>query len=261
MRSAKALVLELLSVAPGHSASVGGLSRAAAVFGIADNNLRVTLARLKQSELIEAAGRGRYRLGPEARAVERQVRGWRDADRRLIRWKGGWIGVHTGGLARADRKAQRRRDRALRLNGFRELRPDLHVRPDNLRGGVGALRERLRALGLDALTFGVHGLGDDEARALSLWDAAALDAGYRRMHAALCEAEGRLARLSLPDAARMSFELGGDAIRLIVLDPMLPAPIVDAVQRSALVETLRRFDDAGRRIWTKLLREEVADAA
>lgn len=261
MRSAKALVLELLSAAPDNTASVGGLVRAAAVFGVADNNLRVTLARLKQADLIETAGRGRYRLGPEARAVERQVRGWRDADRRLVRWKGSWVGVHTGGLSRTDRKAQRRRERALRLNGFGELRPDLYLRPNNLRGGVAALRERLRELGLEAIVFRMSQLGDDEAQALSLWDARRLDEGYRCMHAALCSAHDQLGSLPLADAARLSFVVGGDAIRLIALDPMLPAPIVDADARAAFIEAMRRFDDEGRRIWSELLSEEVADAA
>ena len=46
-----------------------------------------------------------------------------------------------------------------------------------------------------------------------------------------------------------SFRLGGDVVRRIVLDPLLPAPIVDTEKRSALIETMRRYDVLGRRCW------------
>jgi len=45
--------------------------------------------------------------------------------------------------------------------------------------------------------------------------------------------------------------LGGDAIRRVVLDPLLPAPIVDMEARRAMVEITRRYDVAGRALWKR----------
>jgi hypothetical protein len=74
------------------------------------------------------------------------------------------------------------RDRALGLLGMRELDRGLHLRPDNLAGGVAAARERLFKLGLEPATavFVARDLDDArELRARALWDGAALNRGYR----------------------------------------------------------------------------------
>jgi phenylacetic acid degradation operon negative regulatory protein len=259
-RSTKAIVLDLLSAARGNSLGVKGLSRAAALFGISDNNLRVTLARLKQERMVEAAGRGRYRIGPEARAVSERVSAWRDADEAVKTWRGAWIGVHSSGLPRVDRGVTRRRDRALRLLGFRSLHPGLQVRPDNLRGSVASVRARLTSLGLEAETpvFRMTCLDPDtEALAFALWDTEALNERYRAMRIALEQARAGLPARDTSGmsdrVARDAFVLGGDAIRQIVLDPLLPSPIVDAQARGAFIEAMRRFDDEGRELWLAIL--------
>ena len=43
--------------------------------------------------------------------------------------------------------------------------------------------------------------------------------------------------------------MGGAAIRQIVLDPLLPEPIVVAKDRAALLDAMLRYDRIGRRIW------------
>lgn len=260
-RSTRTIVLELLSATDGGELGVRALSRAAALFGVSDNNLRVTLARLKQEGFVEAVDRGRYRLGPEARAVAERVGAWRQAHRAVKAWKGAWIGVHDAALPRVDRTATRRRDRALRLLGFRCLTQGLHLRPDNLRGSVSGVRERLVGLGLEpeAPVFRMTCLDEaTEALAFALWDTDALEASYRDMTQQLERAEGQLARED-DEVAREAFVLGGDAIRLIVLDPLLPSPIVDTEARAAFIEAMRRFDERGRKLWTRILRDAEAE--
>jgi phenylacetic acid degradation operon negative regulatory protein len=56
------------------------------------------------------------------------------------------------------------------------------------------------------------------------------------------------------------FTLGGQAIRLLAFDPLLPAPIVDEGQRRSLVEAMRRYDRAGRRTWRRFMQREGAPA-
>ena len=50
-----------------------------------------------------------------------------------------------------------------------------------------------------------------------------------------------------------SFLIGGEAIRRIVLDPLLPDAIVPTAERDALVRAMTAYDDIGRRCWASFL--------
>ncbi len=167
------------------------------------------------------------------------------------------MAVHSGALPRADRALLRRRDRALRLLGLRELEPDLFLRPDNLEGGVDAARSRLRSLGLDGgATVFLAGSFDAErdASTRALWDGPALSSGYARTRTGLERWLAQAPRLEPDVAARESFLMGDRAIRQLVFDPLLPEPLVDVEARRAFVDALRRFDSAGRAIWRAFYR-------
>lgn len=253
------LILNLLLGAGGEPLSARSAVASCALFGIRENSVRVALVRLAASGLVEAAGRGAYRLGPNAAQLAADVATWRDAGRRLRDWNGDWIAVHSGPLGRSDRKALRARDRALGLVGLRELDRGLYLRPDNLAGGVDAARERMFKLGLEpaAAVFVALGLdAEREQRARSLWDGAALDRGYRETRRRLDDWLVRADTLELDVAARESFLLGNDAIRQLVFDPLLPAPLVDADARHAFIDAVVRFDAAGQAIWNRF-REET----
>ncbi len=231
-----------------------------ALFGIRENSVRVALVRLAASGMIEPIERGQYRLGPKAQGLAGDISTWRDIELRVRDWDDGWIVVHVGALSRSDRPAVRARERALGLLGLRELDAGLFVRPDNLAGGVSAVRERLARLGLgpEAAMFVARELDGERAhRAAKLWDTKALDRGYRATRVLL---ESWLARwsagtpaLPIEAAARESFLLGNDAIRQLVFDPLLPAPLVDVDARRAFVDAVRRFDSVGHSIWRRFL--------
>jgi phenylacetic acid degradation operon negative regulatory protein len=157
--------------------------------------------------------------------------------------------------------ALRARDRALGLLGLRELDRGLHVRPDNLAGGVAAARRRLTRLGLES-DAAVFRAGDFDAgrerRARSLWDGKALARGYRKTGARLERWLANARRLDSEAAARESFLLGDEAIRQLVFDPLLPVPLVDEQARSAFVDVVIRFDAAGQAIWMDFLNDTPA---
>ncbi len=254
------LILTLLLGSGGTPLSARAAVASCALFGLRENTVRVALARLAAAGLIEAAGRGAYRLGPNAAQLAADVATWRSAGRRLRDWDGGWIAVHAGPLGRSDRVALRARDRALGLLGLRELDRGLHLRPDNLAGGVDAARERLFKLGLerDAAVFVAHAFDTSrEERARTLWDGAALDRGYLETSQRLDDWLACAETLEIDAAARESFLLGNDAIRQLVFDPLLPAPLVDADARHRFIETVVRFDAAGQSIWERF-REETS---
>ena len=256
MRPPKSVILDLLSAAPDGQVEVRGLVRAAQLFGITENNMRVALTRLRAAGMVESTSRGCYRVGPAAEAVNRQVASWKNAEDRVREWDGTWVAVHTGGLSRSQRRTVRRRMRALDLLGFRELSAGLNVRPENLVGGIDSVRTRLYALGLeaDAPVFRLDGLDEEmELRARALWDARTLMDSYRISRQELAEGTDRLGELPVEKAARESFVLGGKAIRQIVFDPLLPEPIVDRHLRSNFIQEAVRFVNRGREIWFDFL--------
>jgi phenylacetic acid degradation operon negative regulatory protein len=253
------LILNLLLGSGGEPLTARSAVASCALFGIRENSVRVTLVRLAAAGLVEAAGRGAYRLGPNAARLAADVATWRNAGQRVRDWDGGWIAVHAGPLGRSDRPALRVRDRALGLLGLRELDRGLYLRPDNLTGGVAAVRERLFRLGLEpeAAVFVARDFDTDrEARARALWDGEALNRGYRETRRRLEDWLAQADTLETEVAARESFLFGNDAIRQLVFDPLLPAPLVDVDARSRFIETVVRFDAAGQSIW-KRFREET----
>lgn len=260
------LILKFLLGAEGQSLSAREAVAACALFGIRENSVRVALVRLAAAGMIEAAGRGAYRLGANATELAEDVSTWRVAESRVGTWSGAWIAVYCGALGRSNRVALGQRDRALEMLGFRQLEHELFVRPDNLQGGVVAVRERLHKLGLD--TAATVFLATDfeperEARARSLWDGKALTRSYRKTREQLEKWLQRADTLEPDVAARESFLMGGAAIRQLVFDPLLPDPLVDSAERRAFAETVLRYDAAGHLIWRKLhiLSSTGADAA
>ncbi|OIQ65687.1 hypothetical protein GALL_527530 [mine drainage metagenome] len=155
-------------------------------------------------------------------------------------------------------------NRAFHLLGFGELERGLHVRPDNLEGGLGTLMERLHGLGLnaDCAVFIANEFDvPTQARVQSLWDSGALNASYRRTREQLDLWLDRSADLEPDVAARESFLLGRRAIRQVVFDPFLPHPLVDVGLRRDFIEAVLRFDRAGHVIWQRFFEFSLGAAA
>ncbi len=247
--------MKLVLVADGRPTSARDVIASCALFGIRENSARVALVRLSAAGMIEAEGRGTYRIGPGAAGLAEDIRTWRKVESRVRSWSGAWVAVHCGGLGRSDRAALRQRDRALQLLGLRELDRGLFVRPDNLVGGVEGVRGRLYKLGLDgeAPVFVVPSFDSErDDRARGLWNGTVLTKTYVRTRQRLEKWLEHAKALDLEVAARESFLLGNDAIRQLVFDPLLPDPLVDVNERRAFVDAVLAFDRAGHAIWRKL---------
>lgn len=259
----KSLILNLLSTLRGRPIPVRALVTAGDVFGIAEESVRVALARLLANGLVQRDERGSYRLAEKTRPIQSQIESWTEIEERVVPWNGGWVAAHTAGLPRSERKAARRRDRAFMFLGFREFELGLWLRPDNLRGSVAASRLRLQELGLETgvPVFRITEFEQAEERAADLWKIDELRESYRRMRSDLGRSAARLPKLPHGRAMVESFVLGGEAIRHMVFDPLLPEPLVPAEERRAVVAALRRYDRAGRRSWARFLARHGAPHA
>jgi len=257
--SAKAVVLEVLSAGESiykDTLPVRSLVQAASVFDIAENSVRVAIVRLRAEGLLESPGRGEYRLGPSAQVVNDKIHGWRTVSSRVGDWDGAWAAVFTADLSRTDRPALRRRLRALRFLGFEELKSGLFLRPNNLTPGIDGIRDELVALGLDvdASVFRMQELNpEQEQRARAMWDSPRLEQTYSKLHGDLTVSMDRLEELPLNDSVREAFLLGREGIRHVVLDPLLPEPLINEDKRSSMVNVLQNYCDKGLNLWARFL--------
>jgi len=251
--NARHLILDLLLASDHHQVSVREAITACGIFAISENSVRVALVRLSADGLVQAAGRGHYRLGPQALDLAGDVATWRSAEQRLRPWHGDWMTVFTANLGRTNRTALKRRERALTMLGFRELEQGLHVRPNNLESNPEAVLKRLHTLGLEPeARFCLSQQWSEEAVLTSLWDTTRLNADYRYWQQSLETWMQNAQELDAETAARESFLLGGQAIRHVVFDPLLPDSFIDSQARLAFVASVRRFDKVGHQIWQTL---------
>ncbi|GGC63661.1 PaaX family transcriptional regulator C-terminal domain-containing protein [Undibacterium terreum] len=254
--SSSDVVLDLLSAHTGHQLPVQSLCKAAELFGISSQGMRVALTRLVQQEKISKTGRGNYQLNPGGNTLFRDVDDWLHKENRARAWKGQWLGIHVDALALADKTAWRRHEKAMALRGFRPLRKYLYVRPDNLKGGLESVRTEMQALGLmeSALLFEIAQLEAKEGDIVrSLWDAAEMRLLYRALLELIARSSKGLARLSDGQAARESLLVGREVIRHIILDPLLPAEMMPSQERHELTAAMRDYQVQARRYWNAFL--------
>ena len=255
--TAKSLILDLLATLRGDAAMpVRALIEAGGLFGIASNNVRVSLARLLRAGQIARDERGRYRLGPRAAAIGRHIASWRHAEEQRSAWAGDFWGVLRPRGRGASRAALRQEERALELLGLRALEAELWIRPANLALTLDAFQEQLASLGLraDCPVLRVAAFDPDRSlRAHALWEPEALLTRYAELEAQLDASTARLPELSPADAMVESFLVGGRALRQLVGDPRLPAPILAEGALARLVDRVRRYDRLGREAWAPFL--------
>jgi phenylacetic acid degradation operon negative regulatory protein len=257
--TARTLTLDLLSTLHTGAMPVRALVEAGELFGFAANNVRVSLSKLYAEGRVSRDDRGHYRLSQVTKQLSTELRRWRKLEEQQHPWPGDWLAIHCPRLGRGS--PRRRRERALAVLGFRPLEAGLYLRPDNLTGGVETVRSRFFSIAsLDAedaanpLVYGVRELDSAaDLRARGLWNAEDLTRSYRRRAKELEASRSRLPRLSEPDAMVESFLVGANVVRELMLDPLLPSPILDPAPRRALVEAMLEYDELGRGYWAPFL--------
>lgn len=250
------LLLKLFSSRDGVQMNASSAVRIGALFGISENNIRVTLTRLQSANLLQLVERGFYELGPEGKLLASQINAWPTVETSLCAWRNDWIAALTNTLGKSDRSAKRVRERAFKLTGMKEVSKDFYIRPNNVVGGVDEVRNRLLNLGLDKRTLVFNtsqfSLQQEEVNR-SQWHSEALEKGYQTGLQEIQQSLLRLNRLSLDDAAKESYLVGDRALQQLVFDPLLPAPLVDVSLRKRYRAKVYEYDKEGAAIWQRFL--------
>ncbi|MDB2330666.1 PaaX family transcriptional regulator [Alteromonas sp.] len=250
------LLLKLFSSRNGVQMNASSAVRVGALFGISENNIRVTLTRLQSANLLQLVERGFYELGAEGKLLANEINAWPTVEATLCSWREDWIAVLTNTLEKSDRKAKRARERAFKLTGMQEVSNDFYIRPNNVIGGVNELRKRLFSLGLDkrAMVFNTSQFSTpQEELNRRQWQSEALEEGYQKGLQAIQQSLVRLNSLPLEEAAKESYLVGDNALQQLVFDPLLPAPLVDVSLRKLYRAKVHEYDQAGAAIWQQFL--------
>jgi phenylacetic acid degradation operon negative regulatory protein len=252
------LILEMLDADPVMMANGRRLIAAGTVFGFSENQIRVALSRLLADGLLMQPCRGDYALDGAATRIQVEAQRWQKIESRLRRWRGDWCAVLTENLAAEGSTQFRRQSRALALRGMQRWRPGLWVRPNNLRGGPERLGEELLALGLDAIRGQCVIEQPDpgcEMSLQSLWNPAQLEETYSEKIDELLEATSRLERPRSPAVLGETLELGGNCIRALLRDPLLPDELASGDRRRQLTGLLKDYDKKGRIQWRQFIQQ------
>jgi len=249
------LILDLLLAGDGQPLTSKEAVAACGLFQIGETSARVALTRLLADGLIKSVERGIYQLGPNAIELAGEIAAWRTIDRNVREWTGDYITVFTATLGRTDRTALVRRERALKMLGFRELDKGYYIRPNNIGTDLNLIIEKLRNLGLEQsaiVATSDHFETAVEAQIKRLWDGKALTKSYAALSKKLENWIAHADQLDLETAAQESLILGRSAIHQVVFDPLLPLPWVDPDVRNQFFAVVRHFDQVGKVIWLKL---------
>jgi phenylacetic acid degradation operon negative regulatory protein len=251
----RSVILNVVRVAPEPPLPINRLIAIGELFGFTANALRVAVARLVSDGLLESDERGWYRLGPTAAPVQAFVEDWRRGESRMRAWNGEWLAIALG--AKVERALRRRSLRALGRLGLREGLAGLWLRPDNLAQSFEEIVERLRALSLEdgAEPFRARDFGEPLERKLRvLWPTRALQQGYQRALHNLERSQRQLDAMPRETALVQSFLRGGEAIRVLATDPLLPEAIMSGDTRRELSESMLRYNHLGRQLWRSYAR-------
>jgi phenylacetic acid degradation operon negative regulatory protein len=219
--------------------------------------VRVALTRLAAAGLIENPERSRWRLTRKSQWA-RDVERWRTVEARTRPWDGGWLVALVHGVPRSKRALRGQTERALRHRGFRELRRDAFMRPANLRASLAEIDDDLKSLGASASIDLLRATELGFAPPLGPWR---IGEHTSRLASACARMDALLERAPRDpvDACKAFWLVGRDVIRLVNIDPLLPAELADAEVRRRLLARLPSFFVRGRGEWADHLR--VAELA
>ncbi|MFW1799001.1 PaaX family transcriptional regulator [Acinetobacter nematophilus] len=254
--NARTLITDLLLASEGKVISIKEMILAAKLFGLSENGIRVAVTRLASEGVIVAAERGVYQLSDQSHEwadvlLNRSTKGLKETKA----WNEHYLCVFTGMLGRVDRTALKRRERALKHFGFRELELGVFIRPDNLVLSLEEIFTQMKSVGLESEAKMCYISSFDQitqSKIKELWSTETLNKNYEKYSHIIQHWLTRLPALGLEDAARESLLLGRQTISLLMNDPLLPETFVNVEARNQFACDVKKLDEVGQLLWQQL---------
>jgi len=256
--NAKSLLLDVLRSTDATAWPVKKLIDVAAMFSIKESAVRVTLSRLVSRGLIETGEHGSYWIKRSYDPVRNWIDDWKKGEQRISDWNGHWLCIYPP--VKMLKKDRQKLDKAAQRLGFRVVQDRLWARPDNLTMPLEKMNELLEAMsGVCNLVYATVVTLHADDRDLSLdqlWNRSDLEQEYRQCtkHLRRCMSQQKNP-LGLA-ALRESIVVGGQAIRLLALDPLLPECMIDKKLRVELNTATHEYNDMYHESWKLFLDSE-----
>ena len=260
--SAKSLLLNLFRTSPSNHWPVKKLIEVGDLFGFNANSIRVTLTRLKSSGLVELDVRGSYRLNWQYDPVRDWIDNWSKGEARVVEWDQQWLCILPPSDLTA--KGARSLEYAATRLGFKKLADRAWLRPNNLSMPTSKIIELLEAMSACSnlaisIVSEVHIVGEVHSIS-SLWNGSKLEEKYRALTLRLNRSMKDLEDADEKQALRDSFLIGGDAIRRLALDPLLPEGMIDVEVREEFTRCTMSFISKFNGLWRDRFGPEMMDA-
>lgn len=249
------VILDLMGVNQPNPLDTSYLPLISDIFGITINNLRVALTRLVAKGLISNDGRSIYRLTPKAVAKRDFINRWQSDQASNQPWDKSWITCHLP--KGTERSARKKTLLALEWYGFKPGLEQMWIRPNNLKLNLTELMSSLRELGLEpeARAFILSQVEDSLQTHWqnNLWLIKKLDQDYADLIQVLDNSLKTVKQNSLHQSLHETCVLGGEAIHLLAIDPLLPAEIRPSDKYQQLQKSMLIYEKMGREMWLEQL--------
>ncbi len=251
----KILIVSILHVSSNMAIPIRDMISIGKLFGFTSNTIRVTTTRLVRDGRLESDERGLYRIKDTDTPISRYVDDWKMGEDRVKEWDGSWICCL---LPKASSGQMSKNAKALNLPGFREGKPGLWIRPNNITQNIGELKKLLVHQGM--APKGELFVGHDFSNHLTeqwvkyLW---AVDEIIQSMESTLDRIEKSQTRISdLPpeNALMESYLVGTETVHVLVTDPLLPVEMMPSKHRIQLAKAMLEYNDIGKQLWEREIR-------
>ncbi|WP_093190636.1 hypothetical protein [Pseudovibrio sp. Tun.PSC04-5.I4] len=216
--------------------------------------MRAALSRLKEREKLRNLGRGIYGL-PEKPMIEWSFnRSWRDYVEEIIQWSGHWVLASWSNNAKLSRSESLSKEDLLHRYGFRKWRPQLFIRPDNITGGLPAMRQRIATWSAaDQFEFSEMRQVEMklETHLMSHWNDSVQnhDNIVSLLNDSLLKTRGEITGETVAEV----LSVGRCAVKSVLKNPRLPEPYGNHANLRELSTTLATYEVHGLELWTQYL--------
>jgi len=223
--------------------------------GLSADVIKLSLDDLIKRDYIESDDDLAYSILPKRTLFSQHFEQWRLSEKRRIPWDGSWIVCE---LPKAPENTSDRKKSlwALGLLGFRKSDRGM-LRPNNLLGGIDALRIKLSIFGIEdsAELYSINDYSEyiQDHLKTNIWPIDQLnekyDQNYLKVETGLEMINGTVSKTVLIYALKTGYE----GITLLATDPLLPEEMQDPSSRIKLTRIMKEYESLGKKYWEHVI--------
>lgn len=223
--------------------------------GLGSDAVKAALDNLIRRNYITINNDNAYSILPHRSLFSQHFEQWRLSEKRRIPWDKSWVVCELPDST-TDELARKRSLWALNLLGFKKSFKGI-IRPNNLLGGIDALRMKLKVFGIEK-SADLHTLNDLPEKIQThletqVWPVKELNQNYEdvflKVETGYAMIRGRVSQSVLVYALKVGYE----AVTTLAIDPLLPESMQDPAPRIKLTRILKEYEVLGKKYWEHVI--------